>query len=988
MSKIKIERLKVLQGANVWAYMPVLEVRVNIGPYEELPSDKLTGFSARLIEAMPSLWSHHCSEGRPGGFLERLREGTYMGHILEHVILELQSLAGMETKYGKTRSTGRHAEYNIVVHYREPEAAKMCVRLALELVEVLAEDKPLDFDLSERIAEIRDVAAERMLGPSTQAIVDAAKKRGIPWFRLDDGALVQLGHGCHAKRIQASESSYTSSIAVDIAQNKSLTKTLLEKVGVPVPKGEVVESADDAWQVARELGGPVVVKPVDGNHGKAVSVNLTTEQQVRKAFELARSFSEKVLVEHYYEGNDFRLLVVNGKLVAASQRRPAQVVGDGLHTIQQLVEMLNSDPRRGAGHDSVLTRINLDAAAELTLGKQGYTVESVPPAGVSVLLRDNSNLSTGGTATDVTSSVHPDNAAIAVLAAKAVGLDIAGIDVICRSLQYPLTEQDGGIVEVNAAPGLRMHVYPSEGKSRPVGEAIVDMLFPKGAPSRVPLIAVTGTNGKTTVTRMIAHTYRTMNKFVGMTSTDGVYFNGVRRVKADASGPRSAESVLQHPLVEVAILETARGGILRSGLAWDQSDVSVVTNIAADHLGMEGVDTLEDLARVKRVIVESVSTRGYAVLNADDELVADMAQDCPGKVIFFGMERSSAVMSEHLAKGERAVYLSNGKIVLAKGIKETVLLDVRDVPATYGGLIPFQVQNAMTVAAACWGAGVPLDSIRLGLRTFQADDHNAPGRFNMFNVGAARVIVDYGHNPHALRAVQGAIQAMQPRRSIGVVTAPGDRRDADIRELAAIAAQTFDWIILREDDDTRGRERGEVARIMSETINHTCPSTPVCIVEDEIESVDQALGMARDGDLVVIFADQIDEVLERVKRAGKALDAVREEMARRVPTVPETPSAGRRGGDGNGNGRSDKPGNGNAGDISPHERIEAVAELAAQGVYAPYGTYVVPPAVLLHDGALTRMRRKGQSRALQRGRASGLDGYTPDGGELNPGNFH
>ncbi|MDQ3930247.1 MAG: cyanophycin synthetase [Chloroflexota bacterium] len=986
MGKIRIERLKVLQGANIWAYMPVLEVRVNIGSYEELPSGRLPGFTERLVETMPSLWSHHCSEGRPGGFLERMREGTYMGHILEHVILELQSLAGMETRYGKTRSTGRHAEYNIVVHYREPEAAKMCVHLGIELVETLAEGKSLDFDIAARIAEIREVAADRMLGPSTQAILDAAKRRGIPWSRLDDGALVQLGHGCYAKRIQASESPFTSSIAVDIAQNKLLTKTLLEKVGVPVPKGEVVDSADDAWRVAEELRGPVVVKPADGNQGKGVSVNLTTERQVRKAFELAHSFSEKVLVEHYYEGNDFRLLVVDGKLVAAAQRRPAQVVGDGLHNIGQLVDMLNSDPRRGAGHGSVLTRINLDAAAELTLSKQGYTPESVPPTGVSVLLRDNSNLSTGGTAIDVTASVHPDNAAIAVLTARTIGLDVAGIDVICRGLHYPLAEQDGGIVEVNAAPGLRMHVYPSEGKSRPVGEGIVDMLFPKGAPSRVPLIAITGTNGKTTVTRMIAHAYRTMNKFVGMTSTDGVYFNGVRRVKADASGPRSAESVLQHPLVEVAILETARGGILRSGLAWDQSDVSVVTNIAADHLGMDGIDTLEDLARVKRVIVESVSSRGYAVLNADDELVADMAQDCPGKIIFFGMECSSPVMSEHLAKGERAVYLSNGNIVMAKGIKETVLLDVHDIPATYGGLIPFQVQNAMTAAAACWGAGVPLDSIRLGLRTFQADDHNAPGRFNMFNVGAARVIVDYGHNPHAMRAVQGAIQAMQPRRSIGVVTAPGDRRDADIRELATIAGQTFDWIVLREDDDTRGRERGEVAQIMSETIKLTCPNTPVCIVEDELEAVDQALGMARDGDLVVIFADQIDEVLERVRRASKALDTVREEMTHHVPAVPETPSPRRRSGEGNG-----KPGthtNGNSDGISPHERIEAVAELAAQGVYAPYVPYAVPPAVLLHDGALTNKRRKGQPRSSQRGRGSGLDGYIPGGGELRPRDFH
>ena len=933
MSKIETVRLKVLQGANIWAYMPVLEVRVNIGPYEELPSDKLPGFTERLVEAIPSLWEHRCSEDRPGGFLERLREGTYMGHIAEHVILELQSLAGMETIYGKTRSTGNYGEYNIVVHYREAEAAKMCVHLGLELVEKLADNLPLGFDLPERINQIREVAAERMLGPSTQAIIDAAKRRGIPWFRLDDGALVQLGHGCHAKRIQASETSFTSSIAVDIAQDKQLTKNLLEKVGVPVPKGEVVEDADAAWRVAQELGGPVVVKPFDGNQGKAVSVNLTTEEQVRAAFELSRGFSEKAIVEQYLEGQDFRMLVVGGMMVAASQRRSAQVVGDGLHTIRQLVEMLNSDPRRGTGHNAVLTRVNCDAAAELTLTKQGYTWESVPPAGVSVLLRDNSNLSTGGTATDVTSSVHPDNAAIAVLAAKAIGLDVAGIDVVCRSLSRPVTEQGGGIVEVNAAPGLRMHVAPSEGRSRPVGEAIVDMLFPKGTPARVPLIAVTGTNGKTTVTRMIAHTYRTMKKFVGMTSTDGVYFDGVRRVEADASGPVSAQSVLQHPLVEVAVLETARGGILRAGLAWDRSDVSVVTNIAADHLGMDNINTLEDLARVKRVIVESVSRQGYAVLNAEDPLVADMAQDCPGKVIFFGLDRSVPVISEHLAKGQRAVYLSEGRIVFARGFKETHLLGVQDIPATYGGLIPFQVQNAMTAAAACWGAGVPLNSIRQGLRTFQADEHSAPGRFNIFEVGAARVIIDYGHNPHAFRAMQGAVEAMRPRRSIGVIAAPGDRRDEDARELAVIAGETFDWVIVREDDDTRGRARGEVAALMADTLAEICPSTPVSIVEDELESVDQALEMARDGDLVVIFADQIDEVIERVKRASRALESIRQEMSHRVAAIPP----------------GHKP------EFNQHERIEAVAELAAQGIYAS------SPAVPVDGGSAASKRARAQS---------------------------
>lgn len=869
MNDIKIERIKVLSGPNIWAYRPVLEIVTRIGKYEELPSNTLPGFTERLVEAIPTLWEHRCSEGRAGGFLERLRIGTYMGHIVEHLILELQSLAGMDVGFGRTRQTEHYGEYRVVVDYRDAEAAKMCAYLAVEIAEKLAEGRPLGFDLSSKIDEIRAVAEDNMLGPSTQAIVDAARKRGIPWLRLNKGALVQLGHGRLARRIQAAETSFTSNIGVEIASDKELTKQLLAQVGVPVPQGEVVSSADEAWAVAQSLGGPAVLKPHAGNQGKAVSVNLTNEEQVRAAFTLAQEYSSSVIVERFIPGSDFRLLVINGELVAAAQRRPAQVVADGIHSVRDLVTMLNEDPRRGHGHGSALTRIRMDAAAELTLAKQDYTWQSVPPPGQAVLLRDNSNLSTGGTATDVSDDVHPDNAALAVLAAQTIGLDIAGVDIVCESIKRPLGEQSGAVVEVNAAPGLRMHVFPSEGKSRPVGEAIMNMLFPDEANGRIPLIAITGTNGKTTVTRMIAHIYSTMKMFVGMTSTDGIYFNGVRRVKGDCSGPRSAESVLQHPLVEVAVLETARGGILRSGLAWDRSKVSVVLNVANDHLGLDGIETPERLARVKRVVIESVSRDGYGVLNAEDPLVAEMARYCPGQTIYFGMDRASRVMAAHLASGGRGVFYRNGDLVMAEGSQETALIRASDIPATYNGLVPFQVQNALAAAAACWGAGVATDSISLGLRTFQTNENTAPGRFNMFNVRDATIIVDYGHNPHALKAVQAAINQLRPVRRIGVVAAPGDRRDADIQELAVVAANTFDWVIVREDYDLRGRERGEVARLIADTINRTRPSLPVTIIEDEAESVQQALAMARAGDMVMIFADSVDETIEQVKRANK-----------------------------------------------------------------------------------------------------------------------
>ena len=540
------------------------------------------------------------------------------------------------------------------------------------MAERLAENLPIEWDLTEKLEQVREEAQSNMLGPSTQAMVDAARARHIPYFRLNTGALVQLGHGRYARRIQAAETSFTSNIGVEIASDKELTKDLLGKVGVPVPNGDVVETADDAWEVAQSLDGPVVVKPFDGNQGKGASVNLTTEEQVKRAFELAEEYSSRVIVERYVRGKDYRLLVINGKLVAAAERCPAQVVADGKHTMRELVRMVNEDPRRGSGHGSALTRIRMDAASELTLAKQDLTWSSVPSAGMVVFLRDNSNLSTGGTATDVTDEVHPDNAALAVLAAETIGLDIAGVDVICANIRRPLHEQAGGIVEVNAAPGLRMHVYPSEGRSRPVGEAIMDMLFPNGAQTRVPLVAVTGTNGKTTVTRMIGHVYSTMKLYVGMATTDGIYFDGVRRVTGDCSGPRSAESVLQHPRVEVAVLETARGGILRSGLAWDRSTVSVALNVASDHLGLEGIETPERLARVKRVVIESVAKDGYGVLNAEDPLMAEMAESLPGQgdILRAWNCSAAAYISGHLANGERAVFLRNGEIVLAEGSQE------------------------------------------------------------------------------------------------------------------------------------------------------------------------------------------------------------------------------------------------------------------------------------------------------------------------------
>ncbi|MGI8587961.1 MAG: cyanophycin synthetase [Chloroflexia bacterium] len=882
---MKIERIRVLSGPNIWAYRPVLEIWIDIGRFEALPSNKLPGFTERLVDLLPSLWEHRCSEGRPGGFLERLRLGTYMGHILEHVILELQSLAGIDVGFGRTRSTGRYGQYRVVVDYKDEEAAKMCVDLALEIVDALTTDPPETIDLAACLADIRETAEDNMLGPSTQALVDAAKRRGIPAFRLSGGSLVQLGHGRYAKRIQAAETAFTSNIGVEIASDKELTKQLLSRVGVPVPQGRVIRDEAAAWEAAQAVGLPVVVKPKGGNQGKAVSVNLDTQDQVETAVRMALEHDRQVIIESYCPGNDYRLLVINGRLVAAALRRPAQVVGNGRDDVQTLVHRVNEDPRRGIGHGAAMTRIRMDDLAELTLSKQEMTWESVPAAGQVVFLRDNSNLSTGGTATDVTDDVHPDNVAVAELAARTIGLDIAGVDVVTRNIRRSMYEDGGGVVEVNAAPGLRMHLYPSEGKSRPVGDAVIAMLFPESAQARVPLISITGTNGKTTVTRMIAAVYATMHKHVGMTTTDGIYFGGRMSVAGDCSGPRSAEAVLQHPDVDVAVLETARGGILRSGLGWDKCQVAVVTNVSNDHLGLDGIDSPELLAEVKRVTVESIISGGCAVLNAEDRLVSRMADATPESVIYFGRDPRGPVLSRHLAAGGRAVFLRAGVITLGEGAAETPLLDTAEVPATLNGKIAFQTINAMTAAAACWAAACPLDAIRLGLRSFQPDMQTAPGRFNIFQVGGAQVILDYGHNPHALRAIQDAVRALAPRRAIGVVAAPGDRRDSDIVELALIAADTFDPIIIREDDDRRGREPGEVPNLIRETIEQHRPSASVTIIPDEAAAIRAAIEMAAPSDLVVAFIDRVQQSINEVQTYAAQLAATGTGMA--CPIGPE-----------------------------------------------------------------------------------------------------
>src|SRR3569623_1169271 len=698
---MKILKILSLRGPNIWANFPVLEAWVDLEELKDSPSNELPGFNERLMSWLPTMIEHRCSIGERGGFFERLRRGTWPGHILEHVTLELQSLAGSEVGYGRARETSQEGVYKVVIEYQDEAFAKACIEAGLELVLSAIYDRP--YDVKAEIARLSELNQDVRLGPSTRAIVNAAVKRGIPARRLNEGNLVQLGYGAKQRRILAGETDRTGAIAESIAQDKDLTRSLLRSVGVPTPEGRPVTDADDAWAAAQEIGLPVVVKPRYGNQGRGVAAYLTTEEQVRAAYVAARQEGSSIVVERFISGADHRLLIVGDKLVAAARREPAHVIGDGVHTVAELVDQVNADPRRGNDHATPLSRIRLDSIAKGVLSEQQLAPDSVPAAGTKVLIRRNGNLSSGGTATDVTDLVHPDVAARAIDAAKVVGLDIAGIDVLAGDISRPLVEQKGAVVEVNAGPGLRMHIEPSVGTPRAVGEAIIDLMFEPGETGRIPIVAVTGTNGKTTTTRFIAHLFASQGAHVGMTCTDGIFIDGRRIDTGDCSAPQSARAVLMNPRVEAAVLETARGGILREGLGFDLCDVAVVTNLAdGDHLGAGDIQTLEDLARVKRTVVEALSPSGTAVLKADDPLVAAMAEKCPGSVIFFSQRADDPMIAAHRHKNGRVLFVRDGQMIAAEGAHETPIISLARVPLPHRGRVGFQVENALATAGAGW----------------------------------------------------------------------------------------------------------------------------------------------------------------------------------------------------------------------------------------------------------------------------------------------
>lgn len=888
---MQILKVNKLRGPNIWANFPVLEAWVDLEELKDTSSEMIPGFNERLMAWLPTMIEHRCSVGERGGFFVRLRRGTYMAHILEHVTLELQSLAGTPVGYGRARESNVEGVYKVAIAYKEEKLGLACLDKAFELILAAVHDMP--FDIEAEVEKLKEYGCEVCLGPSTRAIVDAAKARGIPWRRLTEGSLVQLGYGHNQRRICTAETDSTSAIAESIAQDKDLTRMLLKSIGVPTPEGRPVESAQDAWEAAEDIGLPVVVKPQYGNHGRGVATNLQDRMQVEAAYHAAKEEGSSIVCERHAPGDDYRILIIGGKMVAAARREPAHVMGDGQSTVQQLINIVNQDPRRSDGHSTSLSKIKVDAVALGVLLEQGLTPDMIAPLGKKVLIRRNANLSTGGTAADVTDLVHPDVARQCIEAARVIGLDIAGVDVVAQDITQPLQGQRAVIVEVNAGPGLRMHMEPSSGSPRPVGQAIIDMLYPEGNSGRVPIVSVTGVNGKTTTTRLIAHMVACSGKKVGMTCTDGIYIGGRRIDSGDCSGPQSARAVLMNPAVEAAVLETARGGILREGLGFDTCDVGVVTNVGeGDHLGISDIETVEQLAKVKRCIIEAVHKNGYGVLKANDPLTAEMAEKCKGSVVFFAIDPNDPVLTAHRAKGGRGAFIRDNAVILAEGDIDFVLLSLDRVPLTHNGRISFQVENVLAAASACWALGMPCEQIRLGLESFSAHMDKVPGRFNLMEIHGATVVVDYGHNQSSLLAIAESLdQFPHPSRTV-IYSAAGDRRDVDMIRQGEILANHFDRVILYEDNYLRGRQPGEIMTLFKKGMEGGKRVKEIHEVTGWQNAVDRALKLIRKGEFLLMQADVIDEAVQYLHHSieheslGREIDL---DSALQKPTEPSPP---------------------------------------------------------------------------------------------------
>ncbi len=863
---MKIMRINTTGGPNYWSIKKVslVVMKLDLGELEYLPTDEIEGFYERIKKVLPSLYDHQCSEGEPGGFFARVKRGTWMGHVVEHVALELQNMAGGDVGFGRTRGSGSKGQYFVVFEYVDKESGRLAARKAVSVAQDLIEGNAINLD--QHVEEIREASLRNHPGPSTASLLKEAEWRNIPAIKLEESSTYQLGHGCFQKKIEATIASTTSSMAVETASDKEACKQLFKNMAIPVAEGEVVSSEKELREAVGRLKFPLVIKPLKGNQGRGVTTNIQTPEAAVKAFQTACKICDYAIVERHIEGYDYRLLTVNYKLAAASKRTSAHVIGDAKSTIKELIKKENRNPRRGEGHSKSLTKIPIGPSIRVIFKRKGYSLDTILPEGEILYLNHAANLSKGGTANDVTDEVHPEVAAMAGRISKVIGLDICGIDIIAPSLKEPLSETGGVILEVNAAPGFRMHLNPSEGKSRNVAVPVLDMLFPKGAKNRMSITAVTGTNGKTTTTRLISHILKTQGRQVGSTTTDGIYVNNQLMMAGDCGGPKSAEFILKDPTVEAAVLECARGGILRSGLGFDRCDVGVVTNITSDHFGLYGIDTLDKMARVKSVVPESVRSGGHAVLNADDDHVYAMKDKIECKVVLFSMDSNNERIKEHRAAGGICATQQAGHIVIWDGNTTHIIDKVENAPLTFNGRAGFMVENILASAGTAYCQGVKPAVIRKALQSFKPSPEQTPGRMNIFNFGGFDVMVDYAHNPAGLKAVEKFFDTSSYIHKTGIVAAMGDRRREDNLEVGRLSAKIFDSIIIREDADLRGAEPGETTQVIKEGVANSGYNPPVTAIADEKEALLFAINNAVPGSVVMICTEQISEVLKTVKQ--------------------------------------------------------------------------------------------------------------------------
>jgi len=863
---MRIREINAMRGPNYWSIRrhKLIVMVLDLEEMEERPTNTIPGFLDRLKGKFPSMFSHRCSVGVDGGFFQRVEEGTWMGHVIEHIALEIQSIAGMDTGFGRTRSYGEPGVYHVVFTYVEEKVGRFAAEISVKIAQALIDDRP--YDLNPDIQTMRELREAERLGPSTGSIIEEAAARGIPWIRLNKYSLCQLGYGINQKRIQATVTSQTSSIGVDLASDKEDTKYLLEQAEIPVPKGEIVRSEVGLADALKKLGYPVVIKPINGNHGRGITTDIQNWDEAVVALNAAKEVSRSVIVERFITGDDFRLLVINYKLVAAARRTPAGVTGDGISTLQQLIDAVNADPRRGYGHEKVLTQILVDEMTLNLIEHAGMTLHSILPKGQWMKLKDTANLSTGGTSTDVTDIVHPYNIFMAERISRIIGLDICGIDVMTSDISTPLPQTKGAVLEVNAGPGFRMHLAPAEGLPRNVAAHVVDMLYPPGKPVRIPIIAVTGTNGKTTTTRLIAHIMRLKGFKVGYTTTDGVYIQNRLLMQGDCTGPASAEFVLKDPTVDFAVLETARGGLLRAGLGFTNCDVAVVTNVAPDHLGLRGIHTIEQLAKVKAVVPETVRPGGYAILNADDELVYAMRKNVTANIALFSMdENNQHIKSLSKIGGISAVY-ENGYITICKGDWKMRITKAVNVPLTFGGKAAFMIQNVLPAALAAYTQGLGIEDIKVALESFIPSPGQTPGRLNLFEFQRFKVLLDYAHNPAGLRALKNMLDNMGGSPKVGIIAGIGDRRTEDNVGIGQVAAEMFDEIIIRQDKHLRGKTEKEIIDMLHEGIKRVDPAKKVTIIPSEKEAIIYAITHAKEGSLIVICSDVVPDALAQVSQ--------------------------------------------------------------------------------------------------------------------------